>query len=197
MPTITELFPAPTLDPTRWVSTLQGSTSLTIGAPSDGVYPVGVDDPGDQVTVDSKNRLTVPAGSFDARIFYDDVFDDIDENISSFLGWRSNQVDGGGMPAFGIDILLCVKPGPVFELQKQTVNLGSVNRGTVINDPLNGGNGGFRVTRSASTYSLYFFNAGWVLLAQEVLPFSGPGFIFFGQLAESPTLQAFPWVPQT
>lgn len=197
MSTVFDVFPPPSLDSNKWSSTLVGSVGLSVGVPSNGVYPLTVDDPGDQVRIDSEGKISTPSGSFDVRLFYADVFSDLDENIVSFLGWRSTQKDGLGDPAYGIDALLCVKPDPVYEFQKRAINLGSVGRSTVLIDPTSGADGGFRIVRSGTDYQLYYYNSGWVLFETEALPHNGPGYIVFGQFAESPTLLAFPWIPQT
>lgn len=198
MPTIIDSFPSPSLDATKWNIALEGGASYAVGSPIDGVYPQGIDDQGDGLIVDSEGKIVVPSGSFDVSIFYADVFVDPEEDIFSFLGWRSNQLDLEGNPAFAVDVLLSARSGPVFEFQKATVNLGSYNRTTIISDPTNGADGGFRIVRNWMNYSLFYFDGvSFQPLAVENIPHNGAGYIVFGQVAESFMLEAFPWVSQT
>lgn len=200
MPTFTDSFPAAALDATKWASATSGSVSLVIGSPSDGVYPQTVNDEGDAVTVSSSGLLTVPGSSgFDIEIYYEDIFTDVDETIITFLGWRSDQLDTEGNPAYGIDIALSVRPGPLYEFEQGAINLGTFGRSVLATDTSSGGDGGFRIARSGNNYTLYSrdaTNTAWSSLATVVLPHVGPGYIVFGQFAESPTYP-FPWISQT
>jgi len=201
MPLIQDTFPAPSLDPTRWSDIQDGSVSLTIGVPMDGVYPETVDDVGDAVTITSQSKLIVPGVlDFDTSIFYEDFPTDPDQALVAFLGWRSMQLDGSLQPSYGADILLCRKPDAQFFFQRHTISTGVENRSTIIADPASGADGGFRVVRSGFSYRLYRYDAigmTWDLLSTEVVPHVGPGFIVFGLFAEDPMAPGFPWVFQT
>lgn len=202
MPVIEDKFPAPSLDPDRWTSIENGSVSVVIGVPEDGVFPQNVDDIDDAVTISSQEKLIIPGLlDFDVRIFYEDVFTDVSESIVSFLGWRSTQLDNDNESSYGVDVLLCVKPAPDFVFQRHTIVSSVENRSTITPDVSVGGDGGFRVVRSGFNYKLYRFDAEvsneWELLSTEIIPHAGPGFIVFGIFAEDPLSPGFPWVFQT
>lgn len=202
MPTITDTFPAPALDPARWTDQLNGSVNLVIGVPSDGVYPENVDDDGDSVLIVSDNKMMVPGGgNFDTHIFYQDTFNDPDQAIVSFLAWRSSQKNGMGQSLYGVDVRLRVDPGgaPItFQKAVTTLGVGSVS--DIIPDPLGGENSGFRIVRTGTDYEIFRFDTNinnWVSLTTVSLGFAGPGFIVFGQFAEDPFNPVIPWLLQT
>jgi len=202
MPIITDTFPAPTLNSARWASQLNGSVGITIGVPTDGVYPELVDDDGDSVLVTSDGKITAPGGSnFDTSIFYKDVFNDPDQAIVSFLGWRSAQKTGLGESLYGVDVRLRVAPlATSITYQKATASLGAVSVSDILVDPASGADSGLRIQRSGTSYELFRFDNGlnaWVSLVSVSLGFSGPGFIVFGQIAEDPFNPVIPWVLQT
>ena len=197
MPTVTDTFPAPSIDTTKWTSATTGSTSLVVGTPSDGVYPQTVGDDGDSVIISSSGKSSVPGStSFEVEVSYEDVFTDPDEVIVSFLGWRSDLLDASGDAAYGIDVALVVSPGPTYEFHRGVINLGTASRDVLEIDASSGGDGGLRITRSGSDYLLYRYDSGttsWVLLDTVSLPHVGTGYILVGQFAETPTFP-FPWI---
>jgi len=195
---ITDTFPAPTLDDAKWSDQQTGSVGLVIGSPSDGVYPQNVDDDGDEVVVLSEGKISVPAGqSFDQSIFYENVYTDPDQSIVLFLGWRTYQQAPSGNPAFGIDASLAVLPGPAYYFQKRTFESDTETRDNIIEDELEGADGGFRMERIGSNYSLYRHNGDdWELLQTVHFPHTDTGYVIFGVFAVNPVL-SFPWVLQT
>lgn len=198
MPTILDNFPASSLDPAKWTSLIEGTTGLSVGVPNDGVYPQNVDDDLDSVTISSKDKLSTPQGQpFDASIFYEGVFIDAEQEVLSFLGWRSYQeIDGN--PAYGVDFILCVKSDGVILLQKNIISNGNAYNEDIMIDPLDGFNSGFRIERQGGIYLLQqWFDGGWVLRDSIDLGYSGAGYIQFGQLARNEALQFFPWISQT
>ncbi len=201
MSTLTDTFPAPTLNSGTWSSILTGSVGLTIGTPTDGAYPTTIDDHGDEVSITSENKITIPGDtSFDVRIFYEDVFTDPQQNIISYLGWRSLQKNMLLQSMYGLDVRLKATPASTYIFQRLAITLANPVFNDLIFDPSAGGDGGFRITRAGTTYNLYRYDTGilnWVLITSVALGFSGPGFIVFGQIAESPSEPIVPWLLQT
>jgi hypothetical protein len=200
MAVVSDTFPAPVLNSSLWFSSLAGSVGLTIGSPIDGAYPITVDDDGDEVLISSKNKVTVPGNSsFDSRIFYEDTFTDTEQSIVSFLGWRSLQ-ESGGNPDYGVDLRLKFSPGPIWTFQQSTIVFSTPSISEITFDPTNGGDGGFRITRAGTIYTLYRYDttgSNWVQLTTVNLGFQGPGYIIFGQFAEDPSEPVIPWFFQT
>lgn len=196
---ITDTFPPPVVDPAKWTSQAAGSlVGLVVGAPVDGFFPIGVDEHDDIVLARSDGKITVPAAKpFTANLYYGDVYDDPEQNIIPFFGWRSSDKDLGGNPLHVVEIQLVVSPGPFYRFQYRIVNNGSESITIIGDDPSGGGDGGFRIVRSGSVYSLYRFDGGWTLLVDVPFPRIGEGFIEFGIKAVDPTLAAFPWVIQS
>jgi hypothetical protein len=197
MTVISDTFPASSLNSDYWASSSSGSGSIVVGSPSDGVYPQGIDDDGDQVLITSEDGLTVPANSnFSAEIMFDDVFSDGDQAIVSFLAWRSYQGSGSGNSLYGVDLRLRVAPsGSSYKYQRAALVSGSSS----VIDKLSVSSftsGGFKIERAAKVYSLYYldFSSNWVLLESYNLGFDGPGYIVFGQLAEDPSVSVVPWI---
>lgn len=200
MPLLQDAFPAPFLDATRWTDTQQGTVSLTVGVPSDGVYPVDVDDHLDSVVVSSKGKIiTPPNAPFVMDISYEGAFVDPEQDILSFLGWRSNQEYVPNEPAFGVDLILCVKPSGSVILQKRLIVGGVESISDIQNDPHDGAARAFRIERSGTSYLLWQWDgvSSWDLRDTVNLGYQGSGYIVFGQQALDPTLQAFPWISQT
>ncbi len=200
MAIVSDTFPAPALNSSLWFSSLTGSVGLTVGSPIDGAYPETVDDDGDEVLISSKNKVTVPGNSaFDTRIFYEDTFTDTEQAIVSFFGWRSVQ-ESGGNPVYGVDLRLRFSPGPIWTFQKATIVFSTPSVTDITFDPTNGGDGGFRIVRAGTVYTLYRYNttgSNWVSVTSVNLGFQGPGYIIFGQFAEDPSVPVIPWFFQT
>lgn len=194
----TDSFIAPALDATKWNSTLNGTVYLDVGFPVDGVYVHGVDDADDSGVIDSENKIIIPGGvAFDAEVLYEGLYGDLVDNIYTFFGWRSLQKDLGGDPLNGIDVMIKVTPDPFYQFQKRMISWGVENRGDIIDDPNNGADGGFRMTRAGSDYSLFFLDGGsWTLLETINFSYNGSGFFVFGLFAEDPAI-VFPWVVQS
>lgn len=195
---ILDNFPPPSLDPSKWSSVQQGTTALQVGFPENGCFVHGVDDHGDHVYVSSEGKFYLPANRyFSIHIFYSDIYSDPEQDIRYYFGYRSNQKDGGGDPLYGIDVMLSVEPGPSFVLQKRVISAGVVNISNIVPDPLVGGDGGFRVVRNGTVYSLYRYDGSWIKIDDVDLGFKGAGYVQFGVYAEDGTLLHFPWVAQT
>lgn len=193
-------FPAPQLDALRWSPFLQGSVDVSIGSPTDGVYPLLVDDPNDEVRVYSKNKIYVPANQpFDTSIQYVDTYDDVVPPVTRYiyLGWRSN-LEGSGNPLWGVDVLLRVLGGPTYDFMKKVVEDGVVTTSILIPDPTMGADGQFRIVRNGLDYSIYYFNGSWVLLDTITLANTGLGYVWFGVYAEPAVVPdtVLPWLLQ-
>lgn len=193
-------FPAPTLNAEIWTDIQQGTVGLVVGVPQDGAYPQNVDDDGDVVEVRSYDLVTVPGGeSFDTNIFYEDTYSDIDNSIFYYLGWRSLMKDGSGVPLYGYDVMLCIKPDTETLFQRRTFHYAVEAIDVVLSDPTDGADGGFRLSRSGDDYTSYYYDKpeeSWVPLETFTFPYTMPGFIVFGVFAREPTF-LFPWVAQT
>lgn len=193
---INDTFPKPSLNPLNWTALQQGTVALFVGTPTDGVYPHGVDTPGDSVEVSSESKINIPAGTpFEQWIHYGDVYTDPEQAIIYYLGWRS-ALKSGGISVWGVDVLLAARPGNEFVFQKRVINSGVEVRNTIKSDPALGANSQFKMVRVGSTYSLYYYDGGWVHLEDVVLPYSGIGYVHFGVYAEDPLI-VFPWIFQT
>jgi len=198
---ITDTFPGPTLDVAKWSDDTQGSVSYNVGTPSDGVWPIGVDDHGDLVGVNSDSKIIVPASQdFDARIMYNGMYFDAAQEILAAFGWRTIAKDGGGIPLYGIDIMLVTKPnGSTVQFEKRTLNLGSYVRSVIQPDASSGADGGLRISRAGSSYSLHHFDQAindWVVLDVLTIPSVAVGFVQFNLEAVDPSIP-FPWILQT
>lgn len=198
--TITDTFPAPVLDYDKWTDVIVGSSSMVVGTPTDGVYPVDVDDDGDAVVVDSENKIFVPANhDFEFILGYYDVYSDPAPPAirTLFLGWRSI-LKGSGVPLWGVDVLLKVDSGPTYTFQKLTIVNSVVTLTDLITDPTSGADGQFKVERVGDDYKIYYYNSGWVLLDTITLGYKSTGFVQFGVYAGAitPPLTGFPWILQ-
>jgi len=198
---ITDTFPGPTLDAAKWSDDLQGSVSYNVGTPTDGVFPIGVDDHGDLVGVNSDNKIIVPATlPFDAQIFYSGVYFDPEQEILATLGWRTMAKDGGGIPLHGVDIMVVSKLDAVtVSLEKRTLNMGSYTRSVISPEPSGGEDARLRLARSGSNYMLYHWNPAipdWVLVDTVALPSVAVGFVQFTLEAVNPDIP-IPWIAQT
>jgi len=196
--TVADSFPPPSLDSSKWTEYLIGSTALQIGFPENGCFPHGVDDDGDHVYVESKNKIVFPANrSFSSHIFYSDLYSDAHQNIRYYFGFRSDQQDLSGNPFYGVDVILLVDIGLSYIFQKGIISGGSETISNIMIDPTSGANGGFKVSRSGTIYSLFRYDGGWIHLTDVDLGFNGSGYIRFGVYAEDAALAVFPWVAQT
>lgn len=198
MSVFSDTFPPPSLDTARWTEDLQGSVSLTIGVPTDGVYPVDVDDLFDEAAVHSRTKIYVPANhDFDSQIDYIDPYDEVVPPVTRviYFGWRSI-LEGGGAPLWGVEVMLQVVAGPGYFFQKRVIDNGTVTITALIPDPTVGADGKFRVRRLGSNYEIYYYNGGWVLLDTIALSYVGMGYVRFGVYAESPSPdeEGLPWI---
>lgn len=192
-----DTFPPPILDASKWNASLIGSVGLSVGSPTDGVYPLTVDDDGDAVIIDSETKIPVSSiHPFDMEVGYREVYAGPTVNTYIFLGWRS-VLKGGGVPLWGIDVILKVGVGPSYTFQKRVVLNGSVTQVDLIPDTTLGADGTLRITRSGTVYSLYHYDGGWVLLDSVDLGFNGLGFVVFGVFTEAiAEAEGFPWIYQ-
>lgn len=199
MPTITDTFPGPALDPDKWTAETTGSVSYDVGTPEDGVWPIDVDDDGDEVRVHSQDKIIILTGQdFDVKIFYDGVYTDAEQSILATLGWRSD-AESGGDPVYGVDVLLRSAPGATYTFQKRIINSGSITRDNILEDPQEGADGGFRIAREGLDYLLYRWDPDiddWSLLDTITLPSAGSGYVTFSLEALDPVVE-FPWILQT
>lgn len=192
-----DTFQPPALDATKWTPTLVGSVGLDVGSPTDGVYPLTVDDDGDAVVIVSDGKIPVASiHPFDMEIGYRDVYPAPTVNTYIHLGWRS-VLKGGGVPLWGVDVLLKIAPGPAYTFQKRTVVNGVVSHVDLVPDTTFGADSTFRIVRSGTSYALYHYNSGWVLLDTVALGFDGLGFVTFGVFTEAlAEAEGFPWIYQ-
>ena len=192
---VLDTFPPPSLDVAKWTDYFAGSTASQVGFPEDGYFVHGVDDSGDHVYVESKSKISLPANKyFSVQIMYKDIYYDADQDIRYYFGYRSNQQDGGGNPLYGVDLMLLAEPGGVFFFQQRVIVGGVETISNLLADPTGGADGGFKVIRNGTVYSLYRFDGRWTPVVDVGLGFSGPGYIRFGVMAENVGLAAFPWV---
>lgn len=195
--TFLDTFPPPTLDPSTWTAQVVGSTSYDVGTPTDGFYPLTVDDIGDSVMVNSDNKIYVPAiHSFEYEIGYVDMYNEVAPSTvrAIFLSWRSI-LKGGGVPLWGVDVLLKSDAGPTFTFQKRTIENTVVTLSDLIPDPTSGADGKLKIERSGTDYLIYYYNAGWVLLDTIALGYISTGFVMFGVFAGPvPEEEDFPWL---
>ena len=190
---VTDTFLPPSLDATKWTSYKTGATALQVGFPTNGCFPHGVDSIGDHVYIESKGKITFSANRyFRAQILYSDAYVDDDEKILYYFGYRSNQQDMFGEPLYGVDLMICSESGPVYTYQKRVISGGSVSVSNIIPNPFvpaASPDGGFRIIRNDTVYSLYQFDGVfWNLLSDVDLGFKGAGYIRFGVYAENPGL---------
>lgn len=184
----TDTFPPPSLDSSKWVALLTGGTGLDVGTPTDGAYPLLVDDDGDEVNVKSENKIYVSANQpFDSEIGYVDLYNEavptVDRTV--YFGWRSN-LKGGGVPLWGVDIAILVSAGPTYTFFKRVIEDGVGTITPLGAVPMGGVDGLFRVVRDGNDYQLYYDNGGWVLLDTVTLEHTGVGYLHFGVLGDSP-----------
>ena len=195
---MTDYFPAPSLDTTRWTSNTVGSGMITVGVPSDGVFITGIDDDGDSALIDSEAKIYTPAGQpFAVNIDYNDLAADPDQVISAFLGWRSTEQDAG-IPLYGVDMLIsCYPLTGRYWFEKRTTSLDATVWSKIIEDPMDGANGKLRIVRSDYIYSLYSYDRtltapDWRKLVDLEMDTNGSGFVTFGYFAFDPLAPSFP-----
>lgn len=204
MAKIKDLFPASALDSEKWTSATTGSGALTIGSPSDGVYPSGVDDVGDGVLVSSTDRVLLPSNLHaDFQIEYNNIVADPSEDLLHFLGWRSTW--GGGSYTFGVELHLVMRPGDSALFMKRVTDSGVTRIEAIVEDPNAGANGKLRVVRKGFDTLLYRWepetappdapgdDVGWKLLDTVTLSQRPPGYIVFGQEATLIEDLDYPW----
>ena len=200
MPTITDTFPPPSLDTEKWTEDLVGTTSLVIGTPTDGLYPQTVDDSGDVAGVQSESKIYVAANhNFDMDVAYLDVYSNPAPPVTRdiYFGWRS-MLKGGGVPVWGVVVLLRITTGPVYTFYKIVRENGTSTETSLGADPTVGSDGGFRIVRSGTDYLIYYDNAGWVLLDTVSLSYTGVGFVQMGVSGTgvTPPAEEVAWIYQ-
>ena len=198
MATLTDLFPASSLDSNLWNSTTTGAGAFVVGTPSDGVWPSGIASDGDSVLIDSENKIVMPDSvNFDCSIRYYSVEPALSGLYSSiFLAWRSAE-KSGGLSVDGIDIELVTRPGPTHTFEKVIRTAGVDNRIVLIADPSSGGDGGLRIERIDSTINLYTrdaTNAEWTIVDETIAPSTDQGFLVFGTYAAEIPDDMFDWI---
>ena len=199
MTIFTDSFPPPSLDVARWTEDLQGTVSLVVGIPTDGVYPIDVDNAADEVAVHSRTKIYVPTNQpFDSQINYIDPYADAVPPVTRILyfGWRSI-LEGAGIPLWGVDVMLRILIGPGYDFLKRVVVNGVTTVTPLIADPTAGADGKFRVERTGYDYKIYYYDGGWVLLDTITLAHIGLGYVRFGVYAEAvapPAGAPFPWI---